>query len=104
MKKTILTTIILSTLMLSGLSNVAQAKVQAHHQTAISNIVAGAGMNSMWAQDISFWIENPGFTKYELEGIGHTLCSESKKAGIGFYIITFWHQFGSGKITKVACK
>ena len=51
-----------------------------------------------------FWIENPGFTKYELEGIGHTLCSESKKAGIGFYIITFWHQFGSGKITKVACK
>jgi hypothetical protein len=85
-------------------SNTAKAEVQAHHQTAISNIVAGAGMNSMWAQDISFWIENPGFTKYELEGIGHTLCSESKKAGIGFYIITFWHQFGSGKITKVACK
>jgi len=81
----------------------AQAKVQPHHQTAISNIVAGAGMKSMWAQDISFWIENPGFTKYELEGIGHTLCSESAKAGIGFYVVTFWHQFGRGKITSVSC-
>ena len=102
MKKTIIATIILTTLMLSSISNIAKASVTTDNQFYIKAVINDAGMQAMWAQDISLWIENPGFTKYELTGLGHQICASTK--GVGFYVITFWHAFGSGKITSVSCK
>ena len=75
MKKTIITTIILTTLMLSAISNIAKASVTTDNQFYIKAVINDAGMQAMWAQDISLWIENPGFTKYELTGLGHQICA-----------------------------
>jgi hypothetical protein len=75
--------------------------VDSQNQQKISSILAGAGLESIWSQDISLWVKGNGFPKYNLEGFGHQICAGTR--GVGFYVITFWHQFGSGKITTVTC-
>ena len=99
-KRTIIT-LALTLAMLFSISNIAKASVSTDNQFYIKAVINDAGMQAMWAQDISLWIENPGFTKYELTGIGHQICASTR--GVGFYVITFWHSFGHGKITKVSC-
>ena len=74
-------------------------------KTKVTEILDGAGFNSVWSQDISLWIENPGgFTEMDLEKIGYTICDSTP--GIGFYVITFWQSIRgpSGKITNVTCR
>ena len=97
MKKLLIT--IITTLMLSG---VAQASVSKDDQARLSGVLSSIGLQSMWSQDISLWIKGSGYTKHELEGIGHQICASTRHA-VGFYRITFWHQFGQGKITSVGC-
>ena len=86
-----------------SISNLANAGVSDANQAKISNNLSKVNMESRWVQDISLWVKNnPGFSKYELEGIGETICSVTKD--VGFYVITFWWDLGgSGKITKVKC-
>jgi hypothetical protein len=95
--KRLLTTLITVVL----LSGTAEARVSSDNQAKISSILAGAGLESMWSQDVSLWVKGKGFPKYNLEGFGHQICAGTR--GVGFYVITFWHQFGSGKITTVTC-
>jgi hypothetical protein len=97
MKKIIIT--LTAILMLSG---VAQA-VSKDDQAKLSGVLSSIGLKSMWSQDISLWIKGSGYTKYELEGIGHQICASTGGKGLGFYVVTFWHQFGQGKITSVGC-
>ena len=73
------------------------------NQEKLSAVITQAGMENMWSQDISLWIKGNMMPKYELEAIGHQLCSLTRPHNLGFYVITFWHQFGSGKITSVKC-
>lgn len=94
--KKLIATVIFSIVMSSS-----AMAVDSHNQQKISNILKGAGLESMWSQDISLWVKGKGFPKYTLEGFGHQICAGTR--GVGFYVITFWHQFGSGKITKVTC-
>lgn len=96
MKKLIITLI---TVVL--LSDIAQARVSNNNQTKISSILEDAGLESRWAQDVSLWIKGKGMPKYTLEGFGNQICAGTR--GVGFYVITFWHQFGQGKITSVTC-
>jgi len=93
----------LSIVSIMALSNSANAGVSTANQTKISNNLSKINMQSHWPQDISLWVENnPGFSKYELEGIGETICSVTED--VGFYTITFWWDLsGSGKIAKVKC-
>ena len=98
MKKLLIT--IITTLMLSG---VAQASVSKDDQARLSGVLSSIGLQSMWSQDISLWIKGSGYTKHELEGIGHQICASTGGKGLGFYVVTFWHQFGQGKITSVGC-
>lgn len=100
MKKIIINFLLMSTIILSSVAN---AGVSAANQAKISNSFTQVNMQSHWPQDISVWVENnPGFSKYELEGIGETVCSVTKD--VGFYVITFWRDLsGRGKITKVRC-
>lgn len=83
------------------LSGTAEAGVSSDNQAKISSVLSSIGLNSMWSQDISLWIQGSRYTRYELEGIGHQICASTRS--VGGYVITFWHQFGSGKITKVSC-
>ena len=94
--------LILTILILAGLSTSAMAVSKAN-QVKLSAVITDAGMKNMWSQDISLWIEGNMMTKYELEGIGHKLCSLTRPHNLGFYVITFWHSFGHGKITSVKC-
>ena len=89
--------IIISPYSFAALSNQNQVKLTA--------VLDGAGFNSVWSQDISLWIENPGgLTKMDLEKIGYTICDST--SGLGFYVITFWQSIRgpSGKITNVTCR
>ena len=99
MKKTLLT---LAATIAITITTSAYA-VEPVNKNKITSILDGAGLQSTWSTDISLWIKNPGYDKYTLEGFGHQLCAGTTGKGIGFYVITFWHQFGSGKITKVTC-
>ena len=101
MKKTIINFLLISTTII--LSSTANAGVSVANQAKISNSFTQVNMQSHWPQDISIWVENnPGFSKYELEDIGETLCSVTKD--VGFYVITFWRDLsGGGEITKVRC-
>ena len=101
MIKRAIITLALTSAMLFSISNIAKASVSTDNQFKIKNIINQVGMQAMWAQDISLWIENPGFTKYELTGIGNQICASTR--GVGFYVITFWHSFGRDQITKVKC-
>ena len=102
MIKKAITTAVITTALLIGASNMANARVTAENQAKVSSILTQVGLQSMWSQDISLWIKGSGYSKYELESLGHQVCASTRHA-VGSYIITFWHQFGSGKITKVNC-
>ena len=102
MLKKIITTAIISTALLMGASKMANAGVTSTNQAKVTAVLSSVGLQSTWAQDISLWIKNPGYSKYELESLGHQICASTKHE-TGFYVITFWHQFGSGQITKVKC-
>ena len=97
MKKAIITLA-----MVIGLMTSAQA-VSKENQVKLSAVISKAGMNNMWSQDVSLWIEGNMMPKYELEAIGHKLCSLTRPHNLGPYVITFWHSFGHGKITNVKC-
>ena len=86
-----------------GFVSVANGSVSNANQIRIINMFEQVGMESMWPQDISLWVKNPGYTKFELESIGHLMCEGARNSGIGFFNITFWHSFGRGEITKVSC-
>jgi hypothetical protein len=96
--KKLLTALVMATM----IAGQAQA-VEPVNKNKITAILDGAGLQSTWSTDISLWIKNPGYDKYTLEGFGHQLCAGTQGKGVGFYVITFWHQFGSGQITKVKC-
>ena len=99
MKKLLLLTLVL--ILISPFS----FAVSQGNQVKVTEILDGAGFNSVWSQDISLWIENPGgFTEMDLEKIGYTICDSTP--GIGFYVITFWQSIRgpSGKITNVTCR
>ena len=97
MKKAIITLA-----MIIGLMTSAQA-VSKINQYKLSEVITEAGMKNMWGGESSLWIEANMMSKYELEAIGHKLCSLTRPHRLGFYVITFWHSFGHGKITKVTC-
>lgn len=96
--KKLLTAIALLTAVITTSANA----VSPANQAKVTNVLNQAGLESMWSQDISLWIKNPGYDKYTLESFGHQICAGTKHA-TGFYVITFWHQFGQGQITKVKC-
>ena len=96
--KKLLTALVMATM----IAGQAQA-VEPVNKNKITAILDGAGLQSTWSTDISLWIKNPGYDKYTLEGFGHQLCAGTYGKGVGFYVIAFWHQFGSGQITKVKC-
>ena len=60
-----------------------------------------------WGQGTSLWIENPGYSKSELERFGYKLCDSTKDSGMKqSYIITFWQSLRNGprgQILKVDC-
>ena len=86
-----------------GFSGIANASVSNSNQIKFKRMLEQVGMESMWTQDISLWVKNPGYTKYELEGIGNAFCEGARSSGSGFFNITFWHSFGRGEIAKVSC-
>ena len=90
--------------LLTGIGSVAQAGVDKQYQTWISDIVEDAmKTRTYWASDLSFWVENPGFSKFELESFGHQICGGTAHK-TGFYVITFWHSLNNGgEIAKVKC-
>ena len=96
--KKLLTAIALLTAVITTSANA----VNPTNQAKVTAVLSSVGLQSTWAQDISLWVKNPGYSKYELETIGHQICASTKHA-TGFYVITFWHQFGQGQITKVKC-
>ena len=98
MKKLMIMIAIVIGTMTSG----AQA-VTGENQLKLSAVVSKVGMDNMWSSDISFWIKGNMMPKYELEAIGNQLCSLTRPHKLGFYVITFWHEFGQGKITSVKC-
>ena len=102
MIKKIVTTAVISTALLMGASKMANAGVSATNQAKVTSVLTQVGLQSMWAQDISLWVKGSGYSKYELDAIGHQICASTRQH-TGFYVITFWHQFGSGQITKVKC-
>lgn len=69
--------------------------------------LAKQDFNAYWGQDTSLWIENPGYSKAELERFGYRFCDATKNAGMNqSYIITFWQSLRngpSGQILKVNC-
>ena len=77
--------------------------VSKENQVKLSAVISEVGFKNMWSQDISLWIEANMMAKYELEAIGHKICSLTRPHNLGFYVITFWHSFGHGKITSVKC-
>ena len=77
--------------------------VSKENQVKLSAVISEVGFKNMWSQDISLWIEANMMAKYELEAIGHKICSLTRPHNLGFYVITFWHSFGHGQITKVRC-
>ena len=77
--------------------------VSKENQVKLSAVISEVGFKNMWSQDISLWIEAKAMPKYELEAIGHKICSLTRGHNLGFYVITFWHSFGHGQITKVRC-
>jgi hypothetical protein len=93
--------IIMIIAMVMMISSQAIADVSSSNQAMIKAKINSAGMNALWSGDYSLWIQGNGYPKYALENMGHTICSGTR--GLGFYVITFWHQFGHGKITKVTC-
>mgnify|MGYP001168921429 FL=1 len=101
MIKKIITTAVITTALLIGANNMAHA-VDETNKTKVKMVLDQAGLESMWSTDISLWVKNPGYDKYTLESFGHQICAGTRHA-TGFYVITFWHQFGSGQITKVKC-
>ena len=86
-----------------GLMTSSVMAVSKTNQAKLSSVISEAGMQNMWSQDNSLWIKGNMIPKYELEAIGHKLCSLTSGHNLGFYVITFWHEFGSGKITSVTC-
>jgi hypothetical protein len=64
-------------------------------------------IQSYWGQDTSLWIENPGWSKSELERFGYRHCDATKSSGMKqSYIITFWQSLTNGpkgQIIKVKC-
>jgi len=96
MKKTLVT---LALILAAG---TAQA-VEPVNQKKLTSLLDNAGLESMWSTDLSLWIKGNGYDKYTLEGFGNQICAGTRGKGVGFYVITFWHQFGQGKITKVKC-
>ena len=86
-----------------GLMTSSAMAVSKENQVKLSSVISEAGMRNMWSQDISLWIEANAIPKYELEAIGHKICSLSRGHNLGSYVITFWHSFGHGQITKVKC-
>ena len=101
MIKKIIATAVITTALLFGASNMANA-VSDTNKIKVKMVLEEAGLESMWSTDISLWVKNPGFDKYTLESFGHQICAGTKHQ-TGFYVITFWHQFGQGQITKVKC-
>jgi hypothetical protein len=98
MKKTMIMIAIVMGLMTSSAMAVSK-----ENQLKLSSVITEVGMKNMWSQDISLWIEANATPKYELEAIGNKICSLTRGHNLGFYVITFWHSFGHGKITSVKC-
>ena len=77
-----------------------------NREQIITSLV-GQDFTAYWGQDTSLWIENPGYSKAELERFGYRFCDVTKNAGMNqSYIITFWQSLRngpSGQILKVNC-
>jgi outer membrane lipoprotein-sorting protein len=99
-KKTLIALTIILGVMITSAQ--AQAGVNKGDQVKITNIMSSLGLQTHWPQDISLWVKASGYSKFEMEAIGNQICASTRHA-VGFYVITFWHQFGHGKITKVNC-
>ena len=100
-KKTLITLTIIRGLLITSAQ--AQARgVSKGDQVKITNIMSSLGLQTHWPQDISLWVKASGYSKFEMEAIGNQICASTRHA-VGSYVITFWHQFGHGQITKVKC-
>ena len=84
-----------------------KADVAKQNREKIVSSLAKQGFNSYWGQDISLWIENPGYSYAELESFGYKFCDATKSAGMTkSYTITFWQSLRNGpngQILKVRC-
>ena len=89
--------------LLTAVATTSANAVSKQDQATLSSILSESGLQNMWSQDVSLWIKNPGYDKYTLESFGHQICASTRGKGLGFFVITFWHQLGSGQITKVKC-
>jgi len=85
------------------ISTTANAGVSKSNQAYISEVLNGAQLNNVWAQDISLWIQNPGWPKHQLEMIGNQICDSTR--GSGFYVITWWDSIigPRGSRAKIKC-
>jgi hypothetical protein len=95
--------IIIIMTILVGLTGIARADVDSSGQMQIKSVLNGLNIKSVWAQNISLWVENPGWSKYEAEYVGNQICSST--GHLGSYTITFWHSINGprGKVAKVHC-
>ena len=98
MKKLLLTTAILI-----GLTGIARADVSSSGQAQIKSVLDGLGIKSYWPQNISLWIENPGWSEQEMKYVGNQICSST--IHLGTYTLTYWQRLNGpkGKILKVRC-
>ena len=77
------------------------------YRSQIITSLTKQNIQAYWGQDTSLWIENPDYSKSDLERFGYKLCDATKKGGIKLsYIITFWQSLRNGpkgQIIKVNC-
>ena len=97
---------IIGTIVLTlGIISSAQSDVTPKNQAGIKLVLDDIGLKSVWAQNISLWIQNPGWSKSEMETFGNQVCTHTNKYNLGSYTVTFWQSISGprGKITKVRC-
>ena len=76
------------------------------YRTQIITSLGNANFDAYWGQNSSLWIENPGYSRAELETFGYKLCGTTKDYYNESYIITFWQSLKNGpkgQILKVNC-
>ena len=80
--------------------------LNAAYRTQIITSLGNANVDAYWGQSSSLWIENPGYSRAELETFGYKICDTTKDYYKESYIITFWQSLKngpSGQILKVNC-
>ena len=81
-------------------------ELNATYRTQIITSLGNANFDAYWGQSSSLWIENPGYSRAELETFGYKLCDTTKNYYNESYIITFWQSLKNGprgQILKVNC-